>query len=112
MNNKTCLITFEEFKKHIECIKELIAFEDNLRKVSRSYFVRREERFNLTFPTLMDNTISLLEILTGDNEAWIDYWVFELDCGNNYKDSCVQDKNGNNIPLKTIRDLWNVINMK
>ena len=44
-----------------------------------------------------------------DKEKWIDYWVWELDCGKEYKDGMVTERDGSNIPLKTPSDLWNLL---
>ena len=52
----------------------------------------------------------LLEKLCDDNNGWIDYYIYELRCGEKYKDNYVIDDSGNNVPLRTITDLWNLLN--
>lgn len=54
----------------------------------------------------------LLEKLCDDKGGWIDYYLYELRGGENYDDSFVLDNEGNNVRLKTITDLWNLLNDK
>lgn len=53
-----------------------------------------------------DYAIQLLDAHFGDDCDWVSYWVYELDCGKNYRDGSVIDKDGGIIKLKTIDDLW------
>ena len=43
-----------------------------------------------------------------DKFDWISYWMWELNFGENWKPGTVTE-NGNDIPLKTIDDLWNLL---
>ena len=43
-----------------------------------------------------------------DKCDWISYWMWELNFGENWKPGTVTE-NGNDIPLKTIDDLWNLL---
>lgn len=104
------MITYEEFEKHMKDIVDLIRFEDNIESLGREYSKTREQNVEMKFPTLVDNVILLLQKLTGDKEDWIYYWLYELDCGKDYKEGYVTDADGNNIELKTIRDLWDLLN--
>lgn len=57
----------------------------------------------------MTTVVDLLELATNDTEnGWIAYWLYELNCGKDYKDGCVT-KGGENIPLKSQLDLWNLL---
>ena len=53
-------------------------------------------------------TVSLLSNVMGDDFDWIEYWLWELDCGTR-DDLGVFRKNGEPIPLKTIDDLYNLL---
>ena len=64
---------------------------------------------NFPFPSLADNIIRLLAIMTGDEQEWIYYWVYDLNCGKDSDKYRVTDKNGNIIPLTSIQDLWNLL---
>lgn len=41
-----------------------------------------------------------------DTSEWIEYWLYELDCGNKYRPSSVTDVRGKPIKIKTIADLY------
>ena len=43
-----------------------------------------------------------------DKFDWISYWMWELNFGENWKPGTVTE-NGNDVPLKTIDDLWNLL---
>lgn len=99
-------LTFEEFEKHIMAVIQIIELQDDLFAAGRKI---KGSEFSLSFPTLIDNVIELLGILLNDKYEWISYWMFELYCGSKYKDGMITDRNGENIRLKTIRDLWNLL---
>jgi hypothetical protein len=49
--------------------------------------------------------LNLLKSTMKDNYEWIDYWLYELECGKKYRaGSITQD--GKPIKLKTIADLY------
>ena len=57
---------------------------------------------------IIDTMIKLLQELTNDENEWINYFIWELEFGDKYKDGCVKIDN-ENIPLRTSEDLWNLI---
>ena len=103
------LINYEQFERHIKDILKITNFDDGLNELTKPFRESGEDFINISFPTLTSNVISLLEILTNDKNEWISYWIYELDCGKKYKEGCVVDANKKNIPLKTIKDLWNIL---
>ena len=48
----------------------------------------------------------LLKSAMQDSFDWIEYWLYELDCGSKYRPSSVRDADGKPIKLKTIGDLY------
>jgi hypothetical protein len=61
---------------------------------------------------LVDQIIDLLEHIFHDEEcSWVSYWMFELDFGEKYVPGMVQIT-GQNVPLKTIKDLWNILDVQ
>lgn len=104
------MIAFEEFKIYIEEIKSIYDFENQLFKLCYTFNKQNYNRASFEIPTLVETSINLLAELVNDKDEWISYWFFELDCGKLSDDLTVEDENGNNIPLKTIEDLWNIIN--
>lgn len=43
----------------------------------------------------------------GDNDNWIEYWLWECDMGK--REMGWSKKDGQNIRIKTVKDLWNTI---
>ena len=106
------MITFKEFKSYIEDIKSVYDFEDQLREMCSAFNKQTQYQASFEIPTLVETSINLLTELVGDKGEWISYWFFELECGKLADDLTVEDETGNNISLKTIEDLWNVIKEK
>lgn len=102
-------ITYEEFERHILDIKAITEFREGLSELSRKFSRNNEEDADFLFPTLVTNTIDLLAKITDDKFEWIDYFIFELDFGKLSDDFEIKDKDGNDIPLRTIKDLWNIL---
>ena len=50
--------------------------------------------------------IYLLKSTMKDSYEWIEYWLYELDCGRKYRPSSAKDADGKPIKLKTISDLY------
>lgn len=96
------MITYEIFKKYLS--KIVIKYK-KMNDVDTALY---KAGCTIDYPTCIDEAINLLELLVDDKSKWINYWVFELECGEKYYDGCVtiDDKN---VPLKTIEDLWECI---
>jgi hypothetical protein len=62
---------------------------------------------------VVEQLIKVLKIATNDNhkDSWIDYFIWELDFGNLYKEGCVTI-NDKNFTLKTASDLWDLLNFE
>lgn len=101
-------IKYDDFKAHLESVVRINAFLDRLCGFCGEANQGRID-FELTFPSLMDDVVDLLKIATNDRDDWIGYWVYELNCGQKYKDGMVKEKDGRIVKLKTIEDLWNLI---
>lgn len=52
------------------------------------------------------------EVMNDKQSDWIGYYVYELDWGTKYKAGMVKSKEGKNIKLKTLEDLWNILHTK
>lgn len=104
-------ISYIEFEKHITDIIRMIRLEDGINSLISNYNATQKQHTELSFPSLIDNVVDLLIRLTDDESNWISYWIFELDCGEKYEPGCVTFNN-ENIKLKTIKDLWDLLNME
>lgn len=101
------MMELDEFKKYMEQIVNMIRFEDDLADLCISF---RQEDCRITFPNMLDSCVNLLSFIMNDEEEeWISYWVFELDCGKKYEPGMVRDADGTEIPLATIEDLYNLL---
>lgn len=100
--------SYKQFKNYLQRVDAMIAFEDQLRDATHEL---RDNNIDadLFMPSLIDDVVDLLAIVTHDEDEWISYWVYELDCGRKYKDRMITASDGTNIRCKTIRDLWNII---
>ena len=99
-------MTFEQFEKYINHIREHIELIAELNEACRK---REENNTSFGYSILTDDIIEMLEIIFKDKFQWIEYWAYELNFGKNYKDGCCSDKNGI-IKLQTCEDLWKVLN--
>ena len=100
-----CKISYDDFCFYM---KEVVTQYNNLLKILS--YVTGDIAIN--FLSMIGITKELLEKLCAAKSGWIDYYLYELHGGQNYDDGFVLDNEGNNIPLKTITDLWNLLNDK
>lgn len=105
-------LTYEEFERHLEAIASIMRLQDGFYELLNEYNSKSLNCCDFIFPTLIDNVVDLLVLAMHDESGWISYWVFDLDCGNEYRDGCAEDDEGNLIKLKTIEDLWRILTTK
>lgn len=105
------LITFEEFKRHISCIKRIIDYQDELDKAAIHFSESgRYKQVDVHFPNMVLNTIRLLELICGDANELISHFIFELDFGR-WGDNKQVRINGKNYNIQSVEELWNTINV-
>lgn len=102
-------ITKEVFTQVLEDVKMVSDYQDHL----NAFFKKNDVDGYIFQPDCTCSVLQLLHFIFGerDVEEWISYFCFELDFGRKYKDGMVTDKDGKNIPLGTIGDLYNVLTM-
>jgi len=101
-------------KKFIEFMKRLRKAEDIVDDLNKA-FRKLDRDFN--FLSLSLHSTLIVEVLREalhDTENEIEYFIYELDWGEKWKKGCVTDKDGNDIALKNLNDLYNflVMNIK
>ena len=104
------IMSKESFCRVMDNYKSMWNFTDEMNDLFRKYKSDGE-----VFPPMCTGTvIDLLEFIFNDVNEWIQYWTLELEFGERYEDGDVQDKDGNNISLKTSEDLYDLLveNMK
>lgn len=99
-------MTFNQFKEFIEDIQSFEKYIDDLNDL-------KIDISNTPIYTIFYNMVSRIEEkeFTASQIEWIDWWLYERVC----MDSSINqawDKEGNEIKLDTIEDIWNVINNK
>lgn len=99
------LLSRNEFTKAINSYEDMWDFYDDINNV----FQNHHRESNIFPSSELDTIISLLQFIFDDKEQWISYWIYELDFGSKYQDGMIQDKDGNNIQLKTVDDLYDLL---
>ncbi|MBQ2349142.1 MAG: hypothetical protein II388_12375 [Clostridia bacterium] len=103
------VITYKEFDRYINSIRATMELSDKIDELAMCFNRTNASEFRICFPSLISETIELLEKLVSDEDHWIDYYIFELSFGKWNDTMNVEDADGNTIPLKTTKDLWNII---
>ena len=104
------MITKKQFIQSIEAIKKQMDYDHECTK-SFQKILKNDYISGYDNNIIIEHLIKLLAELTKDKSDWIGYYVYELDFGKEYKEGCVT-QGGKNIPLKTPKDLWNLITDK
>lgn len=103
------IISYEEFERYIDSIQMVFNVENSLMAISSDVRAKSKNEFTLYFPSLITEVIELLGKAVDDKDDWISYFIFELDFGKQNDILQVKDSDGNIIPLRTTKDLWNII---
>lgn len=107
--NSPFSISFDTFKYCLDILQKTTELDASLNDIFSKYNQGTGDIADLTLPSIRDPILKLLEIITEDNEEWIDYWVFELEFGKLASEMKCTDADGKPIPLRTIEDLWTVL---
>lgn len=99
------VLSFENFKKYLDSIKNLWDFEDEMNTVIRTH---GGDDCSI-WPSGWTDILSLLEFIFNDKEEWISYWIYELDWGKEYEDDMIKDENGLSVKLQTEKDLYHLL---
>mgnify|MGYP007070336915 CR=1 FL=1 len=103
-------VTFDHFLKIMNHIILTHDFQDEIRQTISRYNEGLRDMCELEMPSIMeDDLVGLLEIALDDENGWISYWIYELDCGDKWEPGCVEDADGNDIPLPTVESLWKLL---
>ena len=94
----------------IKLMTELVSIkkaEDNLNKAIKKF----EPDFSrLSFGRYETLVVDSLKFGMNDENDWISYWIYDCDMGK--RDMKVTDKGGQKIPIKTLSNLYDLINNK
>lgn len=93
----------------IEVMTELVSLKRNV-EACRAAFKKLDPDFAFfslgTFEMLVTKTI---KIAVDDKDDLVSYWLYDLDCGAKWKKGTVTDKEGKDIPIKTLGQLYKCI---
>lgn len=104
---KQCRSEFEHFEQAIKLLQDFIEQEDKFINALKP-FMEGHGWLN-SHDDFQDEYISLLCNLFGDTkDRWIEYYVYECDLGR--KTTKIYLPDGKEIKLKTIKQLWRLIN--
>ena len=99
------MISKELFVKIINELKKLKDIYDEINNIGRKlamFEIYNCEHEDLVFKLLQ-------EIFKDKENDWIGYYLYELDFGTKWCKGKVTDENGNDIPLKTAEDLYDIL---
>lgn len=100
------MITFEQFSACIEAIQDEMEREDKINDVLSNEFALEQ---TMLYNPLLSEYIKLLRDIFKDESDWIAHYIYDLDFGKEYHEGDIQDENGQNIPLLTVEDLYNLL---
>ena len=97
------MLEYEEFEKYMLRIKDEIEKEDAIDKALRNM----SPDFGGFCTECADIMVDLLQKLMHDEYKNLEYYVWETEWGTQFDK--IWDADGNEIPFKTIKDVYNVI---
>ena len=100
LNKKEFCEILNNIKKSEECM-------DSLNTIFKEY--NKDIRiFDLLYG--YSDLIKVLRVMFNDEiSECIDYWIYDLNFGDKYKDGCITEADGTNIRLKTAEDLYDYL---
>ena len=96
------MITFEQFESALDDIKLFRLAEDLINDGFKT--LGQDSRIIMSHPEVA--VVRILQNVFNDKNAWISYFLYELDWGEKYKDGCITDTDGSFIRLSTIGELY------
>ena len=90
-----------------EVMKELVSLKE-AEEALRCAFSKFDPNFCFISFSRYENLVTKsIKIAMNDKNDWIEYWIYECDCGKNtkLKVTC----NGKKVKFRTIEDLYNLI---
>ena len=104
---KEGIVSREIFTEVIEEVQKSYDYQEGL----NNFFEKNSVDGYIYQPDCICAVIKLLHniFIEKDTNEWISYFCFEINFGRKYKEGLVLDKDGKNINLSTIDDLYNLL---
>ena len=99
------MLSFSEFEKVLNNVKRFWDRLDEIYMATDGCF----DIWTLTNGGCIDDVLTLIQRMFKDDEEWVNYWVYDLNWGLNYKSGCVRNADGSDIKLETLRDLYDFL---
>ena len=89
-------------KEYKQLDKDIDGMDDAMKKISPDFGGFHLGRVNTMVVDLLRETME-------DTSEWIEYFIYDIEWGKNAKKGTVTDKNGKDIPIKTLSNLYDII---
>lgn len=101
------ILSKEKFVKYIKDIQTVVEYESGL----YDFLTKHKVGGYIFQPNCIDTVIDLLNTIFGesDNDGWINYFVWELNFGKEYKDGMVLNSESKPIRLDTAERLYDFL---
>ena len=100
------MLNKQQFTKHLTRLVELKKEVEKVEGVMNSSILKDGFGGLLGIGWYEDLLVNILEDAMEDTFHNISYWIYELNMGKNWKKGMITDKDGKDIKLKTINDLY------
>lgn len=94
------------FIKSIQAIQKNNDYYNEINSINRKYQLDFTDYYP---PQLETELITVLDSCFPDSDNLVDYWIYELKFGTEWKPNMVINSNGKDVKLQTIDDLWNAL---
>ena len=108
------MLSYNEFAKVMQHIGLLHEQEDRINRIFLDPLydgVQNDFASAYCFnnPVIEQDLVDVLQNMYNDKDAWISYYIYELDCGVLWTPGMIEDKDGKDIPLGCVKHLWNLL---
>ena len=100
------MIDYKKFRKYMTMFKEMLILDDKLNDVLCEISPDFGGYHNSQAITLF---LDMIKEMVKDKCEWIEYYIWELDWGKNWQEGMVTEKDGTDVPLKTLKDLHSLL---
>ena len=101
------MLTRKQFKEVMADLKELDEIEAQVNKAMK---MLSPDFMGFSLEKPFTTIVKVLEYSMEDTEnSWISYWMYDLERGRKAEHGTVTEKDGSDIPMKTVDDLYNLL---
>ena len=99
-------------KEFIDSLKRIKVIIDNIDGVHKALKKLDPDFGGFYLANVETEMLHLLKIAINDDSDWISYFVYDLEWGKKWKKGMITSRDGKDIPLKTINDVYNIMHHK